>query len=710
MARRKTVYTIDDIRVDVGSERVFKAGRVLSLEPKAFKLLIFLIENRQRLIEKQELLDAIWSEAFVTENAMTRVVAQLRKTLGDEAKEARYIQTVPTRGYRFIGDVRIENDEFEKGADRRSPRLVAYGSVALVGATALSTLLFLGRRTDRSSPHKGNLLSPAQVTSSLGLDAFAALSPDGSAIAYSSNRSGSFEIYVKQLTPGGAEIQLTSDGGHNLQPAWSPDGRQIAYYSMRQSGLWLVPSFGGVVRRLTDFGSRPAWSPDGRWIAFQSYGFTDFGVAAYEAMPPSTIWICSSEQGAPSSVTKPGEPPGGHGAPSWSPDGERIVLTSFDYGSTQAWSVSRKGGDAKRLLADLPFFILDALYAPNGALYLTAVTGGQYGLWRVPALTPSGGPAGEPVLLGSPAPAVIRYPTISADGRKLAYTALTMTSNLASVRLSPDSQGPIEAPSLLTRDASERNSYPAFSPDGASVVFRRPSAGAISDAWLIGANGAGLRQLTAAPFDAGLPQWFPDGRRIAFASKRDGRSGLWSLDFETGAVAFVYQFTKDWSYWRLSPDGRTIAFNSRGAETINVWTAPVGGATAQQLTFDRESMAFPAWSPDARLIALQMKRGDDSHIGIIPASGGTAEQLTHERGQSWVGSWSPDGDKIAFAGFRDGFWNLWWVSRSTKEQKRLTGYEDLAAYVRYPTWSPRGDQIVYEYAENQGNIWLVELP
>ena len=52
---------------------------------------------------------------------------------------------------------------------------------------------------------------------------------------------------------------------------------------------------------------------------------------------------------------------------------------------------------------------------------------------------------------------------------------------------------------------------------------------------------------------------------------------------------------------------------------------------------------------------------------------------------------------------------MYWVSRTTKEQKQLTHYSKLNAYVRYPAWSPLGNQIVYEYAETTGNIWLVEL-
>lgn len=94
---------------------------------------------------------------------------------------------------------------------------------------------------------------------------------------------------------------------------------------------------------------------------------------------------------------------------------------------------------------------------------------------------------------------------------------------------------------------------------------------------------------------------------------------------------------------------------------------------------------------------------------VKPASGGSPTQLTFDRGQSWPHSWSPDGDKIAFAGERNGIWNVYWISRGTKMQKQLTNYAKLNAFVRYPEWSPLGNQIVYEYAETTGNIWLVEL-
>ena len=91
---------------------------LVELEPKAFEVLRHLLHNPDRLISKQELFDTVWERTAVTDNALTRVVAQLRRALGDDARDARYIETVPTRGYRFIG--RIERLHRRRLRVRRS--------------------------------------------------------------------------------------------------------------------------------------------------------------------------------------------------------------------------------------------------------------------------------------------------------------------------------------------------------------------------------------------------------------------------------------------------------------------------------------------------------------------------------------------------------------------------------------------------------------
>ncbi len=95
MHRAPVRYVFGNVTVALDAETVTRGGAAATLEPKAFRLLVFLIENRGRLVEKQEALDAVWDGAFVTDNALTRVIAQLRKALGDEAKDKKYIETVP---------------------------------------------------------------------------------------------------------------------------------------------------------------------------------------------------------------------------------------------------------------------------------------------------------------------------------------------------------------------------------------------------------------------------------------------------------------------------------------------------------------------------------------------------------------------------------------------------------------------------------------
>src|SRR5262249_24286918 len=96
-----------------------------------------------------------------------------------------------------------------------------------VGAIALYKFL---NRGGSAIVEASEALRTSQITFSSGLDGFPSLSPDGKSVAYSSDQKGSsFEIYLKQLTAGGGELQLTSHGQQNFQPAWSPDGKRIAY-------------------------------------------------------------------------------------------------------------------------------------------------------------------------------------------------------------------------------------------------------------------------------------------------------------------------------------------------------------------------------------------------------------------------------------------------------------------------------------------------
>src|SRR5947207_3104021 len=139
MGDKYLIYQLDDLKVEPGDFRVSKGGLDIQIEPKAFRVLVYLIENRGRLVEKQELLDTVWKDTFVSENAMTRSIAQLRKALGDNVKVPKYIETVPTKGYRFVAEVEVINgnlqtndevlDQSVEQADSPRPGLTNIGSL-----------------------------------------------------------------------------------------------------------------------------------------------------------------------------------------------------------------------------------------------------------------------------------------------------------------------------------------------------------------------------------------------------------------------------------------------------------------------------------------------------------------------------------------------------------------------------------------------------
>jgi Tol biopolymer transport system component len=259
------------------------------------------------------------------------------------------------------------------------------------------------------------------------------------------------------------------------------------------------------------------------------------------------------------------------------------------------------------------------------------------------------------------------------------------------------------------QDTSRRKTNPSFSPDGQTIAFGIWRPGVTPNIWLMDADGKNPRQVTTEQSGGALANWISDNDQLGYITTHDDRQVLASLSLSTGRQQTLADLGQDFYFHRLSPDGRTVASHSRSGGAFNVWTRSLHGGEFKQLTFDKEGIGFPSWSPDGKYLALEIKRGDDTHIGIMPSNGGEVTQLTFEHGQSWPHSWSPDGQKIAFAGFRNGYWNVWSVSIKDKVEKQLTEFSKSNAYVRYPAWSPRGDRIVFEYAESTGNIWVMDL-
>ena len=195
------IYLFDEVRVEPEAHRVFRAGRPIELEPKAFALLLQFIEHPQELLDRNRLLDAVWGHHHVAPATLNRIIALLRRALGDDVANPRYIQTVHGLGYRFaVTPTRVQRplDNDASMADAAaviavppqpenvvprmaSPRRITafskyrllIGSLLLV---LLATLVFAAlqaRHADRRKP-----TSAAATTSSIAVLPFSARDAD----------------------------------------------------------------------------------------------------------------------------------------------------------------------------------------------------------------------------------------------------------------------------------------------------------------------------------------------------------------------------------------------------------------------------------------------------------------------------------------------------------------------------------------------------
>jgi pimeloyl-ACP methyl ester carboxylesterase/DNA-binding winged helix-turn-helix (wHTH) protein len=110
----KRFYAFGIFRIDVTERVLLKEKTVVPLTPKVFDTLLFLVENGGHMLGKQELIEKVWPDSFVEENNLAQNISTLRKALGEGAGGAKYIETVPKRGYRFIADLK---ETLEEGAD-----------------------------------------------------------------------------------------------------------------------------------------------------------------------------------------------------------------------------------------------------------------------------------------------------------------------------------------------------------------------------------------------------------------------------------------------------------------------------------------------------------------------------------------------------------------------------------------------------------------
>jgi DNA-binding winged helix-turn-helix (wHTH) protein len=276
-------YAFGPFRLDPGERRLLREGEAIPLPPKAFDLLLVLVQYHGHLLEKEDLLKSVWPDMFVEEANLSYNVSLIRRALG-ETGDQRYTETVPKHGYRFVADVREAPEEkpeplieekpgvLELGGARKGPFARPAVFLALALGVSAAGWLIISRLISQppSSP-----LRAVPMTSYQGAERFPSFSPDGTQVAFTwdGEKQDNFDIYTRPIGHE-APFRLTSDPAIDMSPAWSPDGRWITFLRFRpdgKAGVFLTTPLSRTERQLTEiashglrvgfFGPFLAWSP-----------------------------------------------------------------------------------------------------------------------------------------------------------------------------------------------------------------------------------------------------------------------------------------------------------------------------------------------------------------------------------------------------------------------------------------------------------------
>lgn len=488
-----------------------------------------------------------------------------------------------------------------------------------------------------------------------GLEYNASFTPDGKWIIFTSDRSGSADIFKIRIDGTGIE-RLVDDKAFDDQAAVSPDGRSMAFVSSRsgQADIWILDLKTRKSRNITshpagDF--RPSWSPDGKWLAFSSDRASKKpkGGGGFETALSTEIYVIRANGTELKQVTATGVFAGG---PVWSSDGKSIVFHTAEIkdlnammsprrlrGTTQIATVDVASGETLMVTSGpgekvAPHIVGGTVgYSsggPDGGVDLADGTKGARGRFEVPAWSSdgtkmifhrdigTGWPPFQPAHSTDDSFKLFRmgiFASISpATGRLAANDQPAAVLRNGIVLLNADGSGS----KALFNDAERSALAPVWSPDGKKIAFGlgkffQASGGAgIADIAVIDESGSDLRILTKGDANYGFPNWSPDGKQIVCRVATDGKRGLYIIDVETGAIRELTNHVRD---------------------------------------------NFPVWSPDGGSIAFTGFRDGDFELYSIKPDGTALTRLTRLPGNDGHSSWSPDGKWIAFAtsfqGFKD---------------------------------------------------------
>ena len=708
----KPVFQFGEFRLDARQRVLFCREKPVALAPKAIETLLYLVRHHGRLIEKEELMNAVWAESFVIEGNLTYHIRQLRKTLGDDAREPRFIETVARRGYRFIAEVEeispinvgktaapvetflIEPEESTltfppENAARtnrflRRARFISIGILPLLffslaaiflwqnQNTTLTSNLWASDETSRNIPFSAVKF---QKIAGIGQAGHTAISPDGRLVAYTNPVGGRQSLWLRQL---GADtnIQIIApldEIYYGLK--FSRDGEYIYFVrgnGRDPTGLYRISVLGATATLIMKNAGGFSLSPDNRQIAY------------VRKLPENRcgLLISNTDAGNERIIAERARP-NCYNLAAWSPDGKVIIASAgqSDTGdaNTELIEIEIASGKQRKFSQEKWYHVASLEWLPDqSGLILTArrAVTDAIQLWQISY------PNGDARATTNDA---TNYSDLSltADGNRLLATRVELQSYLSTASA--------ETPSNVRRITSAFHGL-AWLPDG-KIVYSKHDSG--SSLWLINPDGAEQKQLTFDNLAYFNPVTSPDGQYIFYTVAQNDVFHIWRMNADGSNKIRITNGAGEQAP-APAPDGSSLFYQLTGKFPPTIWKIPVDGGETVQITKDYGTR--PQASPDGKLLAyfIRDKARDNRHVISVlslesgqivktfaPAEGGFS---THKI------RWTPDGAALAYATETAELTaNIWIQPLNGESPRRLTDFN--AERIFDFAWSPDGKQL-----------------
>jgi len=717
IANRKVSF--EPFELDAHSGELYKHRLKLKLQGHPIQILAMLLERPGELITREEIQQKLWpreSETFVDfEHGLNTAVRKLRQALGDEAETPQYIETLPRRGYRFVGEVAKETpaqtgkgDETQISAQNRGANLGQaaeerhvrkrrlYRPVLVVLALAgLLALGVIGLRYVRGDPNGIVVTGTRQLTHSGALghitgtsETYGSVQTDGRRVYYTVTLEKPLR-YVS--VNGGEEAWLPSPVANPLILHISPDGatlivRDILGDAGRSEGpLWLVETNGGAARRLGDIEAQDAaFAPDGKSIV----------VAMGQA-----LYLTDTQGTAPVKLV---DVAGRAFWPRWSPDGERLRFSVEDKDAiaSQLWELDRHG-NLKQLLkgwkdeGQTCCGICCGVWTRDGKYYLFRSML-QYFALR------------DDVKIGHAEPKLLTTSGLNV----VTATTSPLTNTVfvdGNVGIADSLKLDLRTKQVTAVDPEVKTVMVDFSADGKWIAYMHMPKN-VMELWRSRADGSERRQLTPDPLWVYMARWSPDGTKIALtASWPDGPWKVYWVSVDGGRVNDVPGPVSGQGDPNWSPDGRSILYGqppeswAEPGVPRNLYIYDLGTGKTTEVE-GSAGLFSPRWSPDGRYVAAM--RVDFQGMSLLDRTTGKWQPLTHQPTDEPF--WSPDSAWVYFNDFSDTTLSRVSAQDGHLELVMRTPVPAGYTHCNFRDVAPDG-QLVLNCVNIQGNVYALDL-